>query len=108
MHDLDTEFFGNDELEYNSCSVANASNILVPAANIPSSSSGSPSFNCSTHSKKVEPPGDGKALTSQVKKYNVSLQQTYYCVFLASIDSLQSNTTGLLTNALVTKDLEML
>ena len=52
MHDLDTEFFGNDELEYNSCSVANASNILVPAANIPSSSSGSPSFNCSTHSKK--------------------------------------------------------
>ena len=58
--------------------------------------------------KKVQPPGDGKALTSQVKKYNVSLQQTYYCVFLASIDSLQSNTTGLLTNALVTKDLEML
>ena len=74
MNDSDTEFFGNDELDYNSGSVANASDILVPAANVHSSSSRRPSFNCS--------PGGGKALTSQVKKYNVSLQQTYYYIFL--------------------------
>ena len=32
--------------------------------------------------KKSQPPGIGKALTSQVKKYNVTLQQTYYYIFL--------------------------
>ena len=31
--------------------------------------------------KKSQPPGIGKALTSQVKKYNVTLQQTYYYIF---------------------------
>ena len=50
MNDSDKEFFGNDELDYNSDSVANASDILVPAANAHSSSSGNPSFNFSTHS----------------------------------------------------------
>ena len=39
-------------LDYNSGSVANASDILVPAANVHSSSTGSPSFSCSAHSKK--------------------------------------------------------
>ena len=51
MNDSDMEFFGNDEVDYNSGSVANASDILVPAANIHISSSGNPSFNCSAHSK---------------------------------------------------------
>ena len=50
MNDSDKVFFGNDELDYNSDSVANASDILVPAANGHSSSSGNPSFNFSTHS----------------------------------------------------------
>ena len=74
MNDSDTEFFGNNELDYNSVSVANTYDILVLAASVHSSSSGSSSFNCS--------PGGGKSLTSQVKKYNVSLQQTYYYIFL--------------------------
>ena len=51
MNDSDMEFFGNDEVDYNSGSVANASDILVPAANVHISSSGNPSFNCSAHSK---------------------------------------------------------
>ena len=33
INDPDTEFFGNDELDYNCGSVANPSDILVPAAN---------------------------------------------------------------------------
>ena len=82
MNDSDTEFFGNDELDYNSGSVENASDILVPAANIHSSSSGSPFFNCS--------PGGGKALTSQVKKYNARVQQTYYYIFLVIQSRLMS------------------
>ena len=82
INDSDTEFFVNDELDYKSGSVANASDILVSAANVPSPSSGSPSFNCSAHSKKSQPPGIGKALTNQVKKYNVTLQQIYYYIFL--------------------------
>ena len=45
MNDSDKEFFGNDELDYNSDSVANVSDILVPPANAHSSSSGNPSFN---------------------------------------------------------------
>ena len=52
MNDSDTDFFGNDEVDYNSGSVANASDILVPAANVHSSSSGNPSFNFSAYSKK--------------------------------------------------------
>ena len=40
-------------LDYNSGSVENASDILVPAANVHSSSSGSPFFSCSAHSKKT-------------------------------------------------------
>ena len=52
MNDSDEKFFGNDEGDYNSGSVANACDILVPAANVHSSSSGSPSFNCSARSKK--------------------------------------------------------
>ena len=82
INDSDKEFFVNDELDYKSGSVANASDILVSAANVPSPSSGSPSFNCSAHSKKSQPPGIRKALTSQVKKYNVTLQQIYYYIFL--------------------------
>ena len=53
MNDSDTEFFENYELGYNSGSLANGSNILVPAANLFSLSSRSPSFNCSAHSKKT-------------------------------------------------------
>ena len=82
INDSDKEFFVNDELDYKSGSVANASDTLVSAANVPSPSSGSPSFNCSAHSKKSQPPGIRKALTSQVKKYNVTLQQIYYYIFL--------------------------
>ena len=52
LHNSDKKFFGNDEVDYNSGSVANASDILVPAANVHSSSSGNPFFNCSAHSKK--------------------------------------------------------
>ena len=33
INDPDTEFFGNDELDYNCGSVANPSDTLVPAAN---------------------------------------------------------------------------
>ena len=47
INDSDKEFLGNDEPDYNSGSVANASDILVPAANIHSSSTRSSSFNCS-------------------------------------------------------------
>lgn len=50
-NDSDTEFVGNDEVDYNSGSVANASDILVLAANVHSLSSGNPSLNCSGHSK---------------------------------------------------------
>ena len=50
MNDSDMEYFGNDEVDYNSGSVANASEILVPAANVHSSPSGNASFKCSTHS----------------------------------------------------------
>ena len=52
MNDLDTEFFRNDKLDYNAGSVANASDILVHAANVHSSSSGSPSSNCPVCSKR--------------------------------------------------------
>ena len=52
MNDSDTKLFGNDEVDYNSSSVANSFDILVPAANVHSSSCGNPSFNCSAHSKK--------------------------------------------------------
>ena len=52
LHNSDKKFFGNDEVDYNSSSVANASDILVPAANVHSSSSGNPSFNFSAYSKK--------------------------------------------------------
>ena len=37
INDSDTKIFGNDELDYNSGSLANASDILVPAANAHSS-----------------------------------------------------------------------
>ena len=37
MNDSDEKFFGNDEGDYNSGSVANACDILVPAANVHSS-----------------------------------------------------------------------
>ena len=58
INDSDKEFFVNDELDYKSGSVANASDTLVSAANVPSSSSGSPSFNYSAHcKKKVSPLG---------------------------------------------------
>ena len=50
-NDSDTEFVGNDEVDYNSGSVANASDILVFAANVHSLSSGNPSLNCLAHSK---------------------------------------------------------
>ena len=53
MNDSDTEFFGKNEVDYNPGSVASASDILVPAANAHSSSSGDPSFNCSAYSKKM-------------------------------------------------------
>ena len=56
INDSDKEFFVNDELDYKSGSVANASDTLVSAANVPSSSSGSPSFNYSAHSKKKVSP----------------------------------------------------
>ena len=51
MNDWVIEFFGNDELDCNSGSVANVSDIHFPAANVHSSSSGSPSFNCPACSK---------------------------------------------------------
>ena len=73
MNDSDTEFSENDEVDYNSCSVANAFDIMVPAANLHGSWSGNPSFNCSAHSKKNQPPGGGIALISQVIMYNMSL-----------------------------------
>ena len=44
--------FGNDQVDYNSGSVANASGILVPGPNVHSLSSGNPCFNCSTYSEK--------------------------------------------------------
>ena len=50
MNDSDKEFFGNDDLDYNSDSVANASNILVPTTNAHSSLSGNRSFDFSAHS----------------------------------------------------------
>ena len=90
INDSDTKIFGNDELDYNSGSLANASDILVPAANAHSSSSGSPSFNCLAHSKKSQPPGCGKALTIQVQKYNMSLQQKYCYIFLVMKGRLMS------------------
>ena len=52
MNGSDEEFFRNDEVDYNSGSVANACGILVPAASFYSSSSASPFFNCSARSKK--------------------------------------------------------
>ena len=52
MNDSDTKLFGKDEVDYNSSSVANPFDILVPAANVHSASCGNPSFNCSAHSKK--------------------------------------------------------
>ena len=70
MNDSDEKFFGNDEGDYNSGSVANARDILVPAANVHSSSSGSSSFNCSARFKKSQLPGVGKATTR------------YYYIFL--------------------------
>ena len=51
MNDSDREFFGNDEIDYNSGSVTNVSDILVPTANVHSSSSGNSSFDCSAQSK---------------------------------------------------------
>ena len=64
MNDFGTKFFGNDEVDYNSGSAANASHIMASAANVHSSSSGNPSFNCSAHSKKSQPSGGEKKLTS--------------------------------------------
>ena len=49
-NDSNTEFFGNGELGCNSGFVANAPDILIPAANVHSSSSISPPFNCLAHS----------------------------------------------------------
>ena len=54
INDSDMEFFGNDELDYNSGSVANASDILVPAANVNSSSSRSPSWRWTSTYKPSE------------------------------------------------------
>ena len=54
INDSDMEFFGNDELDYNSGTVANASDILVPAANVNSSSSGSPSWRWKSTDKPSE------------------------------------------------------
>ena len=68
----DTEFLGNDEVDYNSGSAANASDILVLAGNVHSLSSANPSFDCSPILKKIHPSGGGNALTTQVKKHNVS------------------------------------
>ena len=82
MNDSDSKFLGNDGVDYNSGAVANASDILVPPASIHSLSSGKLSFNCLVLFTKSQPSGGGKALTRQVKKYNVSLQQTYYYFFL--------------------------
>ena len=82
MNDSDTEFSGNDELDYNAGSVANASNILVPVANVHSYHLEALLLIVQLVLKTSQPPGDEKALANQVKKYNVSLQQTYYYIFL--------------------------
>ena len=52
MHDSDTELFGKDEPDYNSGSVTNASDILVPATNVHSTLFESTSFNSSAHLRK--------------------------------------------------------
>ena len=70
------------KLNYNSDPVANAPDVLVPTANGYTSLYVNLSCNCSAHSKKSQPSGGGKALTSQVKKYNVSLQQRYCYISL--------------------------
>ena len=44
-----------DEVDYSSCSVTSASDIMVPAANVHSSSSGNPFFIYSVHSKNKSP-----------------------------------------------------
>ena len=73
MNVSDAEFSENNEVDYNSCSVANAFDIMVPAANLHRSWSGNSSFNCSAHSKKNQPSRGGIALISQVIMYNMSL-----------------------------------
>ena len=52
MNDSDTEVFGKDELDHNSSSVTNASDILVPPTNVHSTLFESPSFNSSANLKK--------------------------------------------------------
>ena len=79
-NDSDTEFVGNEEVDYNSGSVANASDILVVAANVHSLSSGNPSLNCSAHSKNKSAIWRWKRINNPSKK--AQCKQTYYYIFL--------------------------
>lgn len=73
---------GNDEVDYNSGSVANVSEILVPAANVHNSFSGYSSCTLPVNSKKMSANWMSKNTDKSNEKVDVILQQIHYYILL--------------------------